>query len=179
MYNTFRYKNVSLGFLIDVKKGGDVFSLDLYYGMATGLYPETAGVNELGNPVRDAVADGGGILNPGVTADGHANTTRIEVDYDAFGYSVNNPAHQFIYDASYVKLREVNLTYTFPNSLIGRTKIFKGAEFSVIGRNLLILHKNLPYSDPEENLSSGNAQGYQSGAYPTTRSIGANLKLRF
>ncbi len=53
--NTLKYKNLALDFLIDVQKGGDVFSLDLYYGMATGLYPETAGLNELGNPVRDPV----------------------------------------------------------------------------------------------------------------------------
>jgi hypothetical protein len=41
--------------LIDVRKGGDLFSLDMYYGSAAGLYPRTAGVNDLGNPVRDAV----------------------------------------------------------------------------------------------------------------------------
>jgi hypothetical protein len=56
--------------LIDVRKGGDLFSLDMYYGSAAGLYPRTAGVNDLGNPVRDAVADGGGVILPGVTADG-------------------------------------------------------------------------------------------------------------
>jgi hypothetical protein len=49
----------------------------------------------------------------------------------------------------------------------------------LVGRNLWIIHKNLPYSDPEENLSSGNLQGVQSGAYPTTRSMGINLKLQF
>ena len=41
--NTFRYKNLTLGFLVDMRQGGDIFSLDLYYGMATGIYPETAG----------------------------------------------------------------------------------------------------------------------------------------
>jgi hypothetical protein len=60
--------------LIDVRKGGDLFSLDMYYGSAAGLYPRTAGVNDLGNPVRDAVADGGGVILPGVTADGSPNT---------------------------------------------------------------------------------------------------------
>jgi hypothetical protein len=59
--NTFRYKDLTLSFLIDVRKGGDLFSLDMYYGSAAGLYPRTAGVNDLGNPVRDAVADGGGV----------------------------------------------------------------------------------------------------------------------
>lgn len=179
VYNTFKYKNLSLGFLIDVRKGGDVFSLDLYYGMATGLYPETVGNNDLGNPKRNSIANGGGIIFKGVTADGKENTKRVEnTSYGNYGYSYN-PAAAFVYDASYVKLRELNLTYSFPQSLISKTKVFKGIDFSIIGRNLWIIHKNLPYSDPEENLSAGNVQGYQSGAYPTTRSIGANLKLKF
>ncbi len=179
MYNTFRYKNVSLGFLIDVRKGGDVFSLDLYYGLATGLYPETVGDNDLGNPKRSPIADGGGLIVPGVTADGKENTKRVEnTSYGYYGYAYN-PAAAFVYDASYVKLRELNITYSLPQSIITKFKVFKGIDFSVIGRNLWLIHKNLPYSDPEENLSAGNVQGYQSGAYPTTRSIGVNLKLKF
>jgi hypothetical protein len=54
----------------------NLFSLDMYYGSAAGLYPRTAGVNDLGN-VRDAVADGGGVILPGVTADGSPNTKRL------------------------------------------------------------------------------------------------------
>ncbi len=177
--NTFRYKNVSLGFLVDVRKGGDVFSLDLYYGMATGIYPETVGNNDLGNPKRDPLAQGGGIIYPGVTADGKLNTKRVDITgYGSYGY-VNNPAANFVYDASYVKLREVNLTYSLPETLVGKIAPFKGIDLSLIGRNLWIIHKNLPYADPEENLTSGNIQGYQSGAYPTTRTVGVNLKLRF
>jgi len=49
----------------------------------------------------------------------------------------------------------------------------------LIGRNLWIIHKNLPYADPEEIISAGNVQGYQGGAYPTTRTMSFNLKLRF
>ena len=68
--NTFSYKSVSLSFLVDVQQGGKVFSLDTWYGMGTGLYPETAGLNELGNPVRNPVTDGadsGGILLDGLS----------------------------------------------------------------------------------------------------------------
>ena len=176
--NTFKYKNLSLGFLIDVRKGGDVFSLDLYYGLATGIYPETVGNNDLGKPSRDPVSAGGGIIVPGVTADGKANTKRVENDYGTYGYAYN-PQAAFVYDASFVKLRELNLTYSLPASVVERLKPFNGIDFSIIGRNLWIIHKNLPYSDPEENLTAGNAQGYQSGAYPTTRTIGANLRFRF
>ncbi len=55
----------------------------------------------------------------------------------------------------------------------------KGAQVSLIGSNLWIIHKNLPYADPEENLSSGNIQGYQSGSYPAMRSVGLNVKVKF
>jgi TonB-linked SusC/RagA family outer membrane protein len=177
VYNTFKYKNLSLGFLIDMRKGGDVFSLDMYYGMDSGVYPETAGNNDLGNPSRSPVSAGGGVIMPGVTADGKPNTKRVENINGTYGIGFN-PAAGFVYDASYVKLREMNLAYSFPQTLVSKLHVFKGIDFSVIGRNLW-MHKNLPYADPEEGLTSGNAQGYQGGAYPTTRTIGANLKLRF
>lgn len=178
VYNTFKYKALRLGFLVDIRSGGDLFSLDRYYGMATGVTVETVQLNDLGNPSRNTIANGGGIIMPGVTADGKPNAKRVENTFGTYGY-VYNPAAGFIYDASYVKLREMVLSYTLPSALLAKTKVIKGAELSIIGRNLWIIHKNLPYSDPEENLSSGNIQGYQSGAYPTTRSIGANLKLKF
>lgn len=177
--NTLKYKDFSMSFLVDMRQGGDVFSLDMYYGLATGMYPETAGLNDLGKPLRGVPADGGGIIRPGVTADGKTNTIRVNtVNYGAYGYRYS-PAAGFIYDASYIKLREATLTYSLPQQTMARLAPFKGIDFSVIGRNLWIIHKNLPYADPEEGISSGNLQGYQSGAYPTTRSIGFNVKLRF
>jgi TonB-linked SusC/RagA family outer membrane protein len=177
--NSFKYKNFTLSFLIDVRQGGDLFSLDMYYGLATGLYAETAGLNDLGKPLRNTLADGGGIIREGVTADGKPNTKRVSAtNFGAYGYRYS-PAAGFVYDASYVKLREANLTYSFPQSFFAKIKAIKGIDFSVVGRNLWIIHKNLPYADPEEGVSSGNLQGYQVGAYPTTRSIGLNLKFRF
>jgi len=65
------------------------------------------------------------------------------------------------------------------NKVMTKLDPVKGIEFSLIGRNLWIIHKNLPYADPEETMTSGNAQGYQGGAYPSVRSIGFNIKLRF
>lgn len=177
--NTFRYKDLSFGFLVDVRQGGDIFSLDMYYGLATGLYPETAGLNDLGNPLRAPLSEGGGIIRPGVKEDGKPNDIRVSaVNYGAYGYRYA-PAAGFVYDASFVKLREVSLTYALPRSVMSRIPAFKGIELSLIGRNLWIIHKNMPYADPEENLSSGNLQGYQGGAYPTTRNIGFNLKVKF
>lgn len=176
--NTFKYKNLAFSALIDVKQGGNVFSLDQYYGAATGVYPESAGLNDLGNPSRNTIAEGGGVIMPGVTADGAVNTKRVENVYGTFGYAYN-PAAAFVYDASFVKLREANLTYTLPKTIVNKLGGIKGVDVSVFGRNLWIIKKYVPYADPEENLSAGNIQGNQSGAYPTTRSIGFNVKLTF
>jgi len=135
-------------------------------------------LNDLGNPSRNEIANGGGVIMPGVTADGAVNTKRVENVYGTFGYAYN-PAAAFIYDASYVKLREANLTYTLPKTIVNKLGGIKGVDVSVFGRNLWIIKKYVPYADPEENLSAGNIQGNQSGAYPTTRSIGFNVKLTF
>ena len=132
-------------------------------------------MNDLGKPIRNSIADGGGAILEGVTADGKVNTQRVAIDANWPGL----PPAAFAYDASFVKLREANITYTFPNSIFKRLNVIKGIDLSLIGRNLWIIHKNMPYSDPEENLSSGNIQGMQSGAYPTTRTMGVNLKVRF
>ncbi|AUC77485.1 SusC/RagA family TonB-linked outer membrane protein [Olleya sp. Bg11-27] len=180
--NTITYKNISLNFLVDIQQGGDIFSLDTWYGYATGLYDFTAGLNDLGNPVRNPVTtgnDSGGVILPGVQADGTPNTVRASATTyrNPWGYAKNpNAAH--VYDASYVKLRELSLTYKLGEKTLQNLP-FTNASLSIIGRNLWIIHKNLPYSDPEAGLSSGNVQGYQSGAYPSIREIGASLKLQF
>jgi hypothetical protein len=83
--NTLNFKGLSLYFLVDVKKGGQLYNLDTYYGFGTGLYPETAGVNELGNPSRLPVAQGGGILLDGVKEDGSPNDVRLENVAEALG----------------------------------------------------------------------------------------------
>jgi TonB-linked SusC/RagA family outer membrane protein len=177
--NSLKYKNLSLSWLVDVRSGGDVFSLDLYYGMATGLYPETAGLNDLGNPKRDPVASGGGIILPGVDPTGKPNAKRgSAVQFGLQGYRYQ-PNSNFVYDASYVKLREAVLTYSFPTNLVSKLQPFRGIDLSLIGRNLWIIHKNLPYSDPEEFIGAGNLQGYQVGAYPTVRSFTLNLRFKF
>ena len=175
--NSFRYKNLSFSFLIDTKQGGDIFSLDLFYGMGTGLYPETVGTNDLGKPSRDPVAQQGGIILPGVDPDGKPNTKRRANSEGTLGY--RQPTAGFVYDASYIKLREAVITYSFPRTVISKLNPFKGIDVSLIGRNLWIIDKNVPYADPEETISSGNLQGYHSGAYPTTRTVTFNLKFKF
>jgi hypothetical protein len=153
--------------------------LDRYYGLATGLYADTTPLNDKGNPVRSSNADGGGYVYPGVLADGTPNTKRVSGEnFGLFGYR-RNPSSQFIYDASYVKLREVTITYKLPVSLFGGSQFIKGATFSVVGRNLWIISKNLPYADPEDGITSGNISGFQSGVYPSVREIGGSLKFSF
>jgi TonB-linked SusC/RagA family outer membrane protein len=180
--NKFSYKNIALSFQIDWKEGGDIFSLDQYYGQDTGLYPETVFTNDLGNPVRNTLANGGGLILPGVKANGTGGYTPNDVRLDAsstgaFGYEAY-PAKQFVYDATYIKLREVAITYSIPQRFLDATFV-KGAAISLVGNNLWIIKKNLPYADPESGLSAGNVQGYQSSVLPTTRTISFNVKLNF
>ena len=180
--NKVTYKGFSASFLIDVREGGSVFSTDMYYALAGGLYEETAGNNDLGNPIRDPLtndASSGGLIRPGVTEDGKPNTVRASVEnYGEFDSYVSAPDKRFVYDASYVKLREVSLGYSFPASLFNKG-IIKGVDFVLLGRNLWILHKNLPYADPEDSFSSGNLQGIQTGSYPAVRTMGFNVRVKF
>ncbi|NJY63125.1 SusC/RagA family TonB-linked outer membrane protein [Salinimicrobium sp. CDJ15-81-2] len=177
--NTLSYKDISLSFLIDIQEGGDVFSLDTYYGYATGVPVNTAGLNELGNPLRSPISEGGGLLLEGVTPDGAPNTTRTQMENyaNAIGYGYAPTAYH-VYDASFVKLREVTLSYSLPASVVDRISM-ADITLSAVGRNLWIIDKNVPYSDPEAGLSSGNIQGYQSGAIPTAREYGFNVRLQF
>ena len=192
--NKFTYKNIAFSFLIDVKKGGSVFSLDQGYGQDTGIYTSTAGINDLGNPVRNTLDDGGGYINHGVMANpdfvpGNGqpeyipNTTRVDAsdssEASGLGYGISaNPDRAYVYDASYVKLREVSLAYSLPSKYLDKTFI-KGLTFSLLGNNLWIIHKNLPNADPEAGTSSGNVQGYQSGVMPTVKVYSFNLKVNF
>jgi len=182
--NTITYKNLSLSFLIDMKKGGKVFSLDQSYGYGTGIYADSVGLNDLGNPIRNTLANGGGIIQQGVIPDpnnpGQYITNNVRLDKSRSSQVLNTdpPAAAFVYDASYIKLREASITYNLSKEALG-SKFIQGMSFSLIGSNLWIIHKNLPYADPEAGLSSGNLQGYQSGVMPTTRNFSFNVKVNF
>ena len=199
--NAFSYKNVRLSALIDMQMGGDFFSLDTYYGYGTGVYDFSAGTNAAGNPIRSNIEDGGGLTwdevahlgiegvrqwdGTSVDAEGNPtgtteNTSSMWMnDYgNVLGWALGGPKEMHIHDASFVKLREVALTYTLPTSALGDLPI-AGVDVSFVGRNLAILYKNTPFSDPEAGLSAGNLQGYQSGAYPTLREVGVSLRVKF
>lgn len=169
--NQFRYKDFSFGFLVDMQKGGDVFSTDMYYGLATGLYAETA----------EGTYRSAGLVHPGVNPNGQVNTTAtIQPEYygNVDGYR-RMPNARFVYDASYIKLREANISYTLPKSMLKDTFI-NDARISLVGRNLWIIHKNLPYADPEARQGGGiRYKGNSIGTLPTTRDIGINVTLKF
>jgi TonB-linked SusC/RagA family outer membrane protein len=187
--NRFTYKNLAFSFLIDMQKGGQFFSLDTWYGYATGIYDWSAGTNSNGVEMRAPVADGGGIfidgavIQNGTDANGNPiyepNTQAFFAsDYrNALGYA-RAPNAYHIWDATFVKLREVALTYSLPKSVIEKTP-FDGLDVSLIGRNLWIIYKASEYSDPESGLSAGNFQGNQSGAYPAVKELGFNLSVKF
>lgn len=91
----------------------------------------------------------------------------------------NNIAEEFIYNASFIKLRELSLTYDFPKSLLDRQKAVKGVSISLIGRNLWTILKHTDNIDPEAAYNNSNGQGLELNGYPATRNIGFNVNIKF
>lgn len=168
--NTLTYKNINLGFNIDFQKGGKVYSVTRMFNAYSGLGIETVGNNAKGTPMRDPVANGGGLISEGVLADGTANTKYIEAD--AYWKSLFRLHERWLYDASYAKLREVNLGYSLPKSLYENLP-FRSIYVGAVGRNVLILRQPVAGLDPSE-LESVWSEG---GQLPAARSWGFNIKL--
>ncbi|HLS95249.1 MAG TPA: SusC/RagA family TonB-linked outer membrane protein [Sphingobacterium sp.] len=164
--NDFSYKNFTLGMLLDVKLGAKIFSgtnLSLY---GTGLHKNTLEGRE------------GGIVGKGVTESGDINTTSVDAQ-TYWKYIVDQSfTEEFVYDAGFVKLREISVGYKLPGSMLAKTP-FRGASLSLVGRNLWTIHKSTPNIDPESNINNGNGQGLELNGYPYTRNIGFNLNLKF
>ena len=97
-----------------------------------------------------------------------------------YGFDGVQDQGRFIYDASYVKLREVVFGYTFPAKMIKKLKGIKNLKISVVGRDLWTIYRNTPQGiDPEAGTTSGNGQGIEFGSFLPTRTVGANLKIVF
>ena len=174
--NSFTYKGFNLTANISYQKGGKFFSLSEMWGTYSGLLEETAGVNDLGNPKRDAVADGGGVHVTGVDDTGSAVDMYVETtDYFEQWYS-NRLAEPFIHNADYVKLSDLRLSYTFPKKMI--SKFMQSATFSVVARNLWLISvakDNIHGWDPSE---MSKIYG-ENGQLPGVKSYGFNVKLTF
>lgn len=166
--NTFSYKGVSLRTLIDISMGGKMFSTTNMWGKYSGIFEET-----VANNIREE-----GIIVDGVTEDGEKNEKSISANEHFFyngGYVISEAD---VYDASYIKLKEVALSYRIPSTFTKRFGI-QGATFSAVGRNLLLIHSNVPHLDPEFATNAGNVQGIEGAMTPSTRSWGFNMKLDF
>ncbi len=173
LMNTFSFKGISLSALIDVRMGGDVYDEGTSNARWTGQYEETAVGREEG-------VIGKGVKNIGTADNPQYVPNDIVVAANTF-YGYNNPRrfHEAaIFDASYVKLREVSIGYQIPTAWLNRLFI-QNAKISIVGRNLAILFKNHPHLDPEFDRFGGNQQGFGYGELPTTRSMGFNVSLGF
>jgi hypothetical protein len=196
--NSLTYKNLNLSFLVDFKKGGDIFSVTHMFGMDTGVLAETATINSNGKNIRDAISEGGGVLLDAVygkvNADGTVSYTdqtgvvtsspvenSTYISANQWGYDFYNRRNELsVFDASFVKLREVSFGYAF-NKVSFLNKIgISDLNLSLVGRNLWIIHKNIPHLDPEVSSSAGNTSvGAETNAIPSTRSYGFNIRVNF
>ncbi len=162
--NSFTYKGVNLSVQIDGQKGGVLHSTTNLFGKYSGMMQETVDGN-----IRQL-----GLIAEGVTEGGEPNTQ--VADPATFFSQHFGLAGAHVYDASFVKLRELSLGYTLPTSWISRSP-FTRVSVAFQGRDLLMLYKKVPHIDPEAVTNSGNVQGLEGGALPSLRSYGFNVNL--
>ncbi|MDF2192245.1 SusC/RagA family TonB-linked outer membrane protein [Paraflavitalea sp. CAU 1676] len=174
VFNEVTYKNFTLGFSIDFQKGGKLMSLTSMINAGSGLSQLTVGNNDKGNPKRDAVDDGGGVRVDGVRAsDGKTNNVYIETK-DYYETVLSSLWEEWVYDATFVKLREVRLGYNLPKRWYQKLNI-QNANFSVIAQNPWLIYSTVKGIDP----SQLQTPWMDSGQLPGTRTLGFNLKLQF
>jgi hypothetical protein len=177
MLNNFTlFDVVTITAAIDWQKGGNFFSLSEMWGQYSGLLEETAGTNDLGNKKRDAVEDGGGTHVTGVTADGAVFDEYVDTYTYFEQFNANTIAEPFIHDASFIKLRELSISFRVPKSVIESTFI-KHASVGFVGRNLWLMTSkdNIHNWDPSELSGSWG----ENAQLPGTKSFGFNVKLTF
>ncbi len=181
--NSFRYKGFDFSALIDISQGGVYYSLTNMWGTYSGMMENTTQPTSDGNTIREdgMVLDGvlgeynadDELVSSGV--DNHMHLSAY--DYAAYHYhGFGTPSATSVFDASYIKLREVTLGYTFPK-LIDQVQSLK---LSLYGRNLAVWGLDNKGIDPETVVGgSGNIQGLEGGIIPATLSYGLNLKVIF
>jgi TonB-linked SusC/RagA family outer membrane protein len=177
LQNQFRYKNFSLGFLIDSRVGGKFFSQTYKVGMYSGILEATAA-----NNIRET-----GIVTDGVTADvifnsdgtysvsNAAKNTKVVTAQAWSQNPYNGPTAHDIFDATFVKLRELTFGYNFS---LEKWKI-PNITLTAYARNLWNIYTKSKIIDPELTNSSGNVQGIEGGNIPTPVTYGLNLGIKF
>ncbi|WP_264525348.1 SusC/RagA family TonB-linked outer membrane protein [Flavobacterium sp. N502536] len=163
----FTYKRVSLGAVVDWKNGGKMYSgsnnLMNFYGVDARTADRTSQ-----------------FVYPGVKQDGTPNDIVRGGASDPLGAqklqaALNNIAESAVFDASFVKLREVTLGYQFPKLLDNTVDI----KASVFARNILLWSK-MPNLDPEATQGNNNfSGGFEQWTMPQTKSIGFGLNFTF
>ena len=174
--NNFSYKGISLGFLVDIRQGGVFYSGTVAALRSSGMVVETEANR------------GGSFIDKGVnavTANGQTtyvpNNTPVQSMQDFWArYSATSNTEGNVFDASYAKLRSVNLSYVFPKNVILKN-IIRSLELGLEGRNLWLIKSFVPHVDPEMNFfgNGSNGDGVEFNSFPTTRSLGVNLKIKF
>ena len=165
--NTFTYKRLSLSFSFDGQLGGSVYSVTKWFGQYSGVLQATLQGRE--NQWNDSL-----VVPNAVYENGNPNTKKaLAQDYWHNTFYANEMG---IFDASYLKLRELRLAYDMPPS-VARLIGFSQATVALVGRNLLLWAKQ-PTIDPETAFDTGNRQGVENGQLPTARSIGLTVSVR-
>jgi TonB-linked SusC/RagA family outer membrane protein len=167
--NSFSYKGLTLSGLFEWRKGGDVYDMSLRNSIRNGIYK--------GTEVRHQM-----VVFNGVLADGTPNTKEVNLDRPAFYNNENRytaAADMLVQDASWLRLRNVNLSYLLPKKLLQKTP-FSTLSLSVIGNNLWL---NTPYKgfDPEAmaNGAGSNAFGFAGLTIPAVRNVSVGLNVTF
>lgn len=164
--NTISYNNLSLGFLIDLSYGGDIYMGSIQLGTSSGTLALT-----------EANRDGGLIVNGVNQSDGTANN--VAINAQQYWQGISGIEEAFIYDATNARFRELTLSYTVPQTFLSKTP-FKSVKAGVVARNLFMIYSKTEGFDPEAGYSSASsALGMEFNSMPTMRSIGFNVKLGF
>jgi len=187
--NIFRYKNFRLYALVDFKYGGDIYSVDHATAMGGGLSPATLKERNGGGlpyTFPDGTTDNVGMIMQGYNVDDGRENDRVIAP--AFYYGVtyagwshlNRARSLSVFENSWIKLREISLSYRFSKELVKKTKVLQDVSLSLVGRNLFYLYTTLPdHLNPEAINGVGNGQGLQWSQYPGMRTYGFNLKVGF
>jgi TonB-linked SusC/RagA family outer membrane protein len=172
--NSFTWKNLNFTFLVDFKSGGDIYSGTNVRMTQAGFTKETLMGREGEAPLTltGVLDDGSGTLKP-------FNKTYTPGEAQNYwGNLGDRGAEHFVYDASFIKLRQITLGYMIPKKVLTNTPV-QSLMVSFVGRNLAILKKNTPNIDPESSYTSTNAQGLDYFGFPATRTYGFNLRATF
>ena len=176
---TFTYMGVSLTAMFDMKFGGDIVSVS--EGMATAVGTSERTVNRGEYKTINGVADWYMVV-PGVKEDGSVNNIPVSAQsyYSTIGLynSQKGFAEEFVHDASYIKLKELSLGYSFPASMLRRTPLTQ-LKLSFVARNLCFLMKHTPGNPDGGYDTTMFSQALDYMAVPYTRTFGFTVNVGF